>query len=391
LKTIRLKKNEDRRVRAGHLWIFSNEIADSSSEFVPGELVDVISYGGSFIGRGYINPQSLIASRLLTREREAIDSEFFVTRITRANALRHLLYPGEETYRLVYSEADGLPGLVIDRYGDVIVVQISTIGMHMRLGEILGALPAAGLSTRAVVLRTDTSSAQLEGFAEENRILSGELDQPVRIQQDGLFFDVDVIEGQKTGFYLDQRDNRRAAVGLLKGFNVLDCFSYTGAWALYAAKAGAAKVVGLDSSSRAIEAARKNAVLNSLESICSFEDVDVFTRLEELALSGAQFDCVVLDPPALVKSKRHLNQGEAAYEKLNRLAMKLLLPDGLLISCSCSYHVSRDRFWQIISSAARKAHREAVILEWRGQSRDHPIPVAMPESSYLKCAILRVS
>jgi 23S rRNA (cytosine1962-C5)-methyltransferase len=390
MKTIRLKKNEDRRVRAGHQWIFSNEIANMQEEFIPGEIVDVISYGGSFIGRGYVNLQSLIAVRLLSRDREDIDRAFFAERIARANALRRILYPSERTYRMVYGEADGLSGLVIDKYENVVVIQISTLGMHVRLGEIAGALPGAGISADVVVLRTDTPMARLEGFAEENRVLSGELQPPVRIRQDDLLFDVDVLEGQKTGFFLDQRDNRKAAASFFGGRTALDCFCYTGAWGLYAAKAGAKEVLGLDSSPKAVEAARHHAALNSLDSQVRFEEADVFERLEELGRTGRRFDCIVLDPPALVKSKRYLHKGEAAYEKLNRSALKLLSPYGFLISCSCSFHISRERFWQIISAATRKERRESSIIEWRGQSRDHPVPVAMPEASYLKCAILRV-
>jgi len=284
-----------------------------------------------------------------------------------------------------------LPGLVIDKYERALVVQVSTLGMHVRLGEILGALPAAGLESEAVILRTDAAMALLEGFPEENRVLSGELKPPVRIKQDGLLFDVDVLEGQKTGFFLDQRDNRKATAALFDGRRVLDCFTYTGAWAMYAGRAGAIEALGIDASSKAVEAARSHAALNGLESVCRFEEADVFERLEELALAESRFDCIILDPPALVKSRRHLGQGEAAYERLNRLALRLLNPDGFLITCSCSFHVSRDRFWQIISAAARKEHKDAVILEWRGQSRDHPVPAAMPESSYLKGCILRVS
>jgi 23S rRNA (cytosine1962-C5)-methyltransferase len=390
MRTVRLKKNEDRRARAGHLWIFSNEISNSADDFVPGETVEVVSYGGSLIGRGYINPQSLIAVRLLTRERREIDCDFFAERLARADSLRRVLYPGESAYRMVYGEADGLPGLVIDRYGDALVMQVSTLGMHVRLGELVGALPAAGISADTVILRTDASMAHLEGFPEESRVLSGELRPPVRIEQDGVLFDVDVLEGQKTGFFLDQRDNRRAAAGLFKNATILDCFCYTGAWALYAGRAGAASVLGLDSSARAIEAARHHAAQNALESVCRFEAADVFERLEEMGRLDMRFDCIILDPPALVKSRRHLGRGEAAYEKLNRLAMRLLSQNGFLVSCSCSFHITRERFWQIISAAARKARRECVILEWRGQSRDHPIPAAMPETSYLKCAILNV-
>lgn len=391
MKTIRLKKNEDRRARAGHQWIFSNEILSMGQEFAPGEIVEVVSFGGTFIGRGYINPQSLIAARLLTRDRRDIDRDFFAERIARAEKLRRLLRLNGNAYRMVYGEADGLPGLVIDRYDKTLVVQISTLGMHIRLGEIMGALPAAGIQAEAVALRTDTPMAQLEGFPEENRVLSGELRLPVRINQDALRFDVDVLEGQKTGFFLDQQDNRKASAGLLAGLSVLDCFCYTGAWSIYAGKAGAKQVLGLDSSSRAVEAARHHAELNSLESVCRFEEADVFQRLEDLERSGASFDCIILDPPALVKSRRHLNQGEAAYQKLNRLAMRLLSDGGLLISCSCSFHITRDHFWQILSASARKARKDCLILEWRGQSRDHPIPASMPEMSYLKCAILRVS
>lgn len=390
MRTIKLRKNEDRRVRAGHLWIFSNEVANLDRDFTPGETVDVVTHGGSFVGRGYINPQSLICVRILTRNRESIDRDFFAERIARALSLRRRLFPDEQSYRAVFGEADGLPGLVIDKYADVAVIQVSTLGMQTRLGEVLGALPVAGLEPRALVLRTDTPMAELEGFSGESRVLSGDLQSPVRIEQDGLLFDVDVMEGQKTGFYLDQRENRLAARRLFGGLRVLDCFCYTGAWALYAARAGATQVLGIDSSSRAIETAQRNAELNSLGSTCGFEAADAFERLDELVRSEGKFDCVILDPPALVKSKRHLKQGEAAYERLNRMAMKLVSSDGLLISCSCSFHISRERFWQILSSAARKSRRSAVIVEWRGQARDHPTLLAMPETAYLKCAIMRI-
>ncbi len=391
MRTIRLKKNEDRRVRAGHLWIFSNEITDLEKDFEPGEIVDVIGHASGYLGRGYINPHSLIAVRLLTRGREAIDKDFFAARIRRALDFRRRLFPGEETYRVVFGESDGLPGLVIDKYADVLVVQISTLGMKALLDEILGALPEAGLEPKAIVLRSDTPMAALEGFEGETRLLAGEAPSPVRIEQDGLKFDVDVLEGQKTGFYLDQRENRRVTAGLLKGLRVLDCFCYSGAWSIYAAKAGAKSVKGIDSSERATEAATANAELNAFDSVCRFETADVFERLAELAEEGKKFDCVILDPPALVKSKRNLKRGEAAYEKLNRMAMRLLKSDGFLISCSCSFHISREAFQRILSSAARKSRRTATVIEWRGQSRDHPELVAMPETSYLKCVIARIT
>jgi 23S rRNA (cytosine1962-C5)-methyltransferase len=391
VRTIKLKKNEDRRVRAGHLWIFSNEIADLETDYEPGEIVDVLGHASGYLGRGYVNPHSLIAVRMLTRGREAINKDFFAARIQRALEFRRRLYPGEETYRVVFGESDGLPGLVIDKYDDVLALQVSTLGMHARLDDIVAALPEAGLKPRAIALRADTPMAALEGFEGESKLLAGELEAPARIEQDGVKFDVDVLEGQKTGFYLDQRENRRSFAGLLKGLRVLDCFCYSGAWSMYAAKAGAKSVKGIDSSERAIEAATANAELNAFESICRFETADIFERLGELAEAGKKFDCVILDPPALVKSKRHVKRGEAAYEKLNRLAMRLLKSDGFLISCSCSFHISREAFQRILSSAARKSRRTATVIEWRGQSRDHPELVSMPETSYLKCVIARIT
>ncbi|MBI4830316.1 MAG: class I SAM-dependent rRNA methyltransferase [Candidatus Lindowbacteria bacterium] len=390
MRTIKLKKNEDRRVRAGHLWIFSNEIANLDQHVAPGETVDIVTHGGSFAGRGYVNPHSLIAVRVLTRDKEQIDVDFYARRIQQALSLRQLILPGEDSYRVVFGEADGLPGLVIDKYADTLVLQVSTLGMHTRLAEILAALPRAGLSARAVTLRADTPMTELEGFSGENRLLDGELESPVRIEQDGVFFFVDVMGGQKTGFYLDQRDNRRCASTLFKDMKVLDCFCYTGAWSVYAAKGGAKEVVGIDSSAAAIAMADRNAALNSLDSICRFETADVFDKLDELVHREEKFDCVILDPPALVKSRRSLKQGEAAYEKINQLAMKLIPPGGWLISCSCSFHISREHFAQILSAAARRARRNPVVIEWRGQSRDHPTLLSMPETAYLKCAIMRI-
>jgi 23S rRNA (cytosine1962-C5)-methyltransferase len=328
---------------------------------------------------------------VLTHQTETIDQEFFRRKILEAAALRRRLYGDEQTYRVVFGEADGLPGLVIDKYEDVLVVQVSTFGMNVRLGEVLGAISTSGLNPRAVVLRSDTPMAELEGFTGESRVLAGVIEHPVVIEQDGISFGVDVLQGQKTGFYLDQRENRRAATGLFKEFRVLDCFCYTGAWSLHAAAAGANEVVGLDSSEKAVEAARHNAEMNELDKACRFDVADVFERLNEMVSKGETYDCVILDPPSLVKSKRHLKQGEAAYERLNRLAMELLSVDGVLISCSCSFHISRERFQHILSAAARKSRRSAVVMEWRGQARDHPVLLAMPETSYLKCAIMRIA
>jgi 23S rRNA (cytosine1962-C5)-methyltransferase len=252
----------------------------------------------------------------------------------------------------------------------------------------MGALPAAGINADAVVLRADTPMAQLEGFPEENRVLSGELQLPVRIHQDGLKFDVDVLEGQKTGFFFDQRENRLALRDLVKGRRTLDCFCYVGAWAFSAAKFGATEVIGIDSSEKAVQRATRNAALNGLPA--RFEAGDVFEKLRAFEKQKERFGCIILDPPAFVKSRAKVREALKGYKEINLRAMRLLEAGGILVTCSCSHHIDQELFREMLIDAAWSAGRQARLLEMRTQSRDHPMLLAAKETQYLKCAILQV-
>jgi 23S rRNA (cytosine1962-C5)-methyltransferase len=388
MKRVILKRGEERRIRAGHCWVFSNEIENIRDPFAPGEPVDVSTSGGRFIGRGYINPHSLIAVRLLTRAREEVDSQFFRRRIQAALGYRRALYPGDRTYRVVYSESDGLAGLIVDKYEDYLAVQTLTLGMNRHL-ELIVEVLAELLAPRGIVLRNDTSAAELEGMPPEQRIIHGDITGVVRIEQDGVLFDVDPLTGQKTGFYLDQRDNRQRLEKLVRGSEVLDCFCYTGAWSLYAARYGARRVLGIETSAHAISQAQANARLNGSD-VCEFQKADTLPRLKQLARSRTQFDCVVLDPPAFAKSKKHLRQALAGYLTVNRHAMRVVRPGGYLVTSCCSHHVDRESFMALLRKGAAQAGRRTYVVEFGGQSRDHPVLLAVPETEYLKCYILRM-
>ena len=386
---LRLRKNQDRRVRAGHPWIFSNEIDAVEGEPEGGAIVDVVDSRGAYLGRGYVNRHSLIAVRLLTRSRDPIDAAFFRKRIARALAWREELMPGARTVRLVSSEGDFLPGLVVDRFEDVLSVQVTTLGMEARKDWIKAALLDV-LEPRAIVLRNDTPMRKLEGLPLETSVWHGTYEPPVTIEVDGLRHQVDPLEGQKTGFYLDQRMNRRLLAGRVAGADVLDAFSYGGAWGLAALRDGAARVTFLDRSEPALEAARASLVLNGFdEGRATFVLGDAFEALPALVGERRRFDVVVLDPPALVKSRSKLAAGLKGYRELNRRAMSLLPEGGWLFTNSCSHHVSPEDFLRVLGEAARDAHRPFRFLEWGRQSPDHPILLASPETSYLKCAVLR--
>jgi 23S rRNA (cytosine1962-C5)-methyltransferase len=386
MHTIRLKKNEERRILAGHSWIFSNEIHDSLQDLEPGQLVRLVSWRGRFLGIGHLSPNSLIAVRLLSRRHAAIDGLFYRERLVAADARRQWLYPGSSSYRLAFGEADLLPGLVVDRYDRHLVVQTLTQGMA-RVEELLVELLEEIFEPAAIVLRNDSPVRSLEGLPLERRVAYGEPTEPLVIELHGLRFHVAPMEGQKTGFYLDQRENRPVLQGLVQGGRVLDACCYEGAWGLYAARSGAREVVGVDVSGTALERARLNAEMNGLGTRCRFVEQNVF---DFLTTSKERFDAVVLDPPAFIKSKAKIEEGERGYLELNRLAMRLISPGGLLVTCSCSHHLTRDRFQTLLGHAARLAKRRLRLLEVRGQSRDHPVLMSMPETSYLKCFVFEV-
>jgi 23S rRNA (cytosine1962-C5)-methyltransferase len=382
-----LSKNQDRRIRGGHPWVFSNEVEGVEGNPADGDLVEVADFRGAFLGTAYYNRRSLICARLLTRGRDEIDADFFARRIERALRLRESVLPGEKTLRLVYGESDQLPGLVIDRYADVLAVQVLTLGIEVRADLVREAIERV-LAPRGVVRVADTSLRELEGLPLERGVWWGDVPEKVAVEIEGLHLEADLLHGQKTGLFLDQRLNRRRAETRAKGKRVLDLFCYQGEWALHAARGGASDVLGVDSSEPAIAAARRNLAANGLEHV-GFRRGDVFDVARELERGSQRFGLVILDPPALIKSRRHLAAGERAYRDLNRLAMSLLDEDGVLITCSCSHHLDDAMFRQVLLESARSARRPLRVLEWAGESPDHPQLLAVPETHYLKCAVLQ--
>ena len=384
-----LAKGEDKRIRAGHPWIFSNEIREITGDRSPGVTAEIYDAGGGFIGTGYYNSRSLIAARLLARTRVDIDTAgFYRELIGRALDYRHALYPGMATYRAVYGEGDFLPGLVVDKYGDYLSVQFLTCGIDSRR-ELLTAVLVEMFSPKGIVARNDASVRALEGLGERVEVLYGDVPANVEMEEHGLRFRVDLLHGQKTGHFLDQKENHLMLRGLVQGKEVLDCFCYTGSWGIHAATFGAARVTCVDISDRAIALARENVGHNGLADIVGCEAVDAFDRLRSLKNEGKSFDVVVLDPPAFIKSRKVLKEGMKGYFTINRRAMELLRPGGHLITCSCSYHMEREMFRNLLASSAQQAGREMRLIEVRSQAPDHPVLLAIPETEYLKCFVLQ--
>ncbi len=382
-----LRKNQDRRVRGGHPWIFSNEIAELEGEVENGDLVDVTDFRGAFLGRAYYNAHSLIAARLLTRGRDPIDAAFFARRFERALRLREGVLPGAAAVRLVYGESDQVPGLVVDRYGDVLVAQVLTLGIERRAEMVREALEHV-FRPRGCVRAADAPVRSLEGLPLERGTWWGEVPPRLEVEVEGFRIEVDLEHGQKTGLFLDQRLNRRQAEARASGRRVLDAFCYQGQWALHAARGGAREVVALDSSKGALAAAARNFERNGVADRVRLLEGDAFDTLRDLERAGERFGLVVLDPPALIKSRKSLEAGARAYRDLNRVAMRLLDEEGTLITCSCSHHLDDGLFQQLLIEAARAAHRPFRIAEWSGAAPDHPRLLAVPETHYLKCAVL---
>lgn len=391
LPLLRLKRGEDRRLRGGHPWVFSNEVDTASTPLTaldPGALVAIADSRGQSVGWGYVNPHALICARLLGREAPPADLQAFLRqRLRSALALRERLGRARHG-RLVFGESDGLPGLVVDRFGDVLVGQIATRGMEALRGALTEAL-LAEFAPGTLLWKNDGGARDLEGLPHEQHVIGPE---PVEleIEEGGLAFRVPLHGAQKTGWFYDQTDNR-AALGryLPSGARTLDVCSYAGGWGLSMLRHGATSAACIDSSQAALDAAARNAALNGLE--LRLIRGDAFEQLQMLDAAGERFDVVVVDPPAFIKRKRDLPQGEAAYRKLNQLAMKLLSDDGLLVSCSCSWHLPADALPPMLQAGARHLARNVQILEFRGQSADHPVHPAVPESRYLKAVIARVT
>ena len=399
LPALRLKRNEDRRLHAGHLWIFSNEVDTQQTpltKFKPGELVRVLAHNDRALGLAYVNPKSLISARVLSTW-SFPDTQWLAGRIRTALSLRERLY-SQPYYRLVYGESDGLPGLVVDRYGSSCVVQIGTAGMEELKPQIQEALIQV-LRCEALLFKNDSSAREMEGLPSYVEAAKGKFDELGVVVEDGLKFQAPLAEGQKTGWFFDQAANRRALTRYVrKGASVLDVFSYVGAWGVRAAHSGAAEVLCVDSSAAALELAASNAERNGGNAIGGGKPGklttlkgDAFDVLEDLAKKRARFDVVVIDPPAFAKRKKDLPKALAAYKRLNQLAMQVLGDDGILVSCSCSYHVSAEDLQDAIAKAARGADKHLQILEMGGQAPDHPVHPAIPETRYLKAYFCRVN
>jgi 23S rRNA (cytosine1962-C5)-methyltransferase len=390
LPSLRLKHNEDRRISAGHQWVFSNEVdtaATPLTAFKPGDVCRVVSSRDKFLGFAYVNPKTLICARLLARAPEFPPGKgLFVHRLQVALALRERVY-AQPFYRAVYGESDGLPGLVLDRFGDVMVGQIGTAGMEAFKDEIATAVQQV-LKPVAMLWKNDSGARELESLESYVKPAFGNVPPLVPLEESGVRFQVPLIDGQKTGWFYDQAMNRRALLKYVNGKTVLDVFSYLGAWGLTAAKAGAKDVTCVDSSASAMELVDAAAKKNGLN--VTAEKGDAFKVLEAMIAAGRKFDVVIVDPPAFIKRKKDIPKGEAAYRRLNQLAMQLLERDGLLVSCSCSYHMSGDALLGAIQKAARHLNRFVQVIEVGGQAPDHPIHPGIEETRYLKTFICRV-
>lgn len=386
--TIKLKAHEERRLRAGHLWIFSNEIdtGEGFRNIAAGSLCRVFDSRNKALGIGYINPKTLMAVRMLSSNANAeINAEWFAGRIKSALSLRERIYPTPH-YRLVYGESDGLPGLVVDRYGDVLVAQLSTAGMDALKPMVIEVLQSV-LKPRGILLRNDIAMRETEGLQQEVEQIGDVLDT-VEIEESGVRFEIPLKAGQKTGWFYDQHDNRNRLSRYVRDARVLDVFSYIGGWAMRAHGFGAKTVSCIDSSATALEAAQRNAQLNgaNLETIKG----SALDMLKQLRDQTRQFDVIIVDPPALIKRKKDAEAGLEHYASLNRVAMQLLVPGGILVSCSCSHHLELEQLQRVLLREARTANRRLQILEQGGQGPDHPVHPAIPETRYLKGYFCRV-
>ena len=387
--TIRLLPGHDKRVAFGHPWVYSNEIAmDAAAKALPpGRLVALASANGKSLGVASFNPHTLIAGRIFSREASMrIDQDFFVTRLERALAMRHRLYP-EPYYRLIHAEADGLPGVILDRFGDVLSCQINTAGMGLLQEDFLAACHKV-LAPRAIVLRNDTAARSLEGLNEEDRLAFGELPSPVEIVENGARFIIDPLGGQKTGWFYDHRENRKLASRFASGARVLDLYTFGGGFGILAALAGADQVLAIDSSESALSLAAKSATLNNVVTKCRFARGDVFEELERLNSQSERFDLVIADPPAFARSRKDLGPALRGYRKLARLSASLVSKGGALLIASCSHQVETDAFAEAVSRGLQDAQRDGRILASTGAAPDHPVHPLLPESAYLKAQML---
>ncbi|MBI5875350.1 MAG: class I SAM-dependent rRNA methyltransferase [Deltaproteobacteria bacterium] len=374
---------------SGHVWVFNNEIKAVNGNYSNGDIVSVTDGKTRFVGKGYINDNSKIIIRILSFKDEPIDKSFFRKRIE--NALKHRLSLGwqiDDSFRVVFSEGDLIPGLIVDKYGDILSLQILTFGMEKWKTDVVEILKDI-FKPKTIVERSDVETRKKEGLSPRKGFLWGDENSKVVIALDGLKFEIDLLEGHKTGFYLDQQENRKIIEPYVKDKRVLDCFAYTGAFAMYAAKYGAKEVVALEDSGKIFEMLNRNIQLNGFENIIKQEKGDAFDWLREQYKKGERFDCVILDPPSFVKGKEAMAGAWRGYKDINILGLKLLNDNGYLITSSCSQNISPTAFLDILNDAARDAGCMLQLVENRSQAKDHPILLGMPETHYLKVVAAR--
>ncbi|MEK6281113.1 MAG: class I SAM-dependent rRNA methyltransferase [Acidobacteriota bacterium] len=385
MNEVKVTKRGADRIRNGHLWIYRSDVADTG-ELIGGSIVSVVDKGSNFIGQAFYSDSSQITLRFLTLSREPIDREWWRKRIREAAARRAGITPDTTAYRLVYSEGDLLASIIIDRYDDVLVLQTLSQGSEA-IKPMLVQLLTEEFAPAAIIERNDVRVRLHEGLQMISGPLYGEAPGEFEIRQDGIRFKVAPLAGQKTGSFLDQRENRLAARTVAQGKG-LDCFTFNGAFAIHLASV-CDSVTGIDISGEAIALARENAALNNAGNV-EFREANVFDALREMEAAGERFDTIVLDPPAFAKNRASVKAAERGYKEINLRALKLLNPGGILVTCTCSYHMSEGTFLELLAQAANDAHRKVQIIEKRMQASDHPILLTVPETYYLKCVIARV-
>lgn len=389
MEKVHLKRKIQSRIANGHPWIFANEVEKVEGEPRPGAVVEVYYHDGKFVGKGYFNQQSQIMVRLLTRERkEEVDEAFFLHKIKECWAYRQQL-GYTENCRLVFGEADGLPQLIIDKFNDHFVIQTLALGIDQWKPALVKALQTV-FKPKGIYERNDVPVRELEGLPLHKGFLSDPFDTKILINENGLKFHVDIENGQKTGYFLDQQDNRRAIQNIVKGADVLGAFTYTGTFEIHAAHYGAKSVLGLDISENAVQQANRNAALNGLEHIVKFETANAFDVLKQWGKDGKKWDVVMLDPPAFTKSRANIEKAITGYKEINLRGMKLVKPGGFLVTSSCTNLVNPELFLQIIDMAAKDARRKIRQVTFQTQSSDHPIIWSMENTQYLKFLIIQV-
>lgn len=391
--TVTLKKGAGRQLKSGGMWVYDNEIDTFSETVEDGGLIELYDFDDYFMGIGFINRRSKITVRMLSRHTREINEEFIRQRVRDAVSYR-MDTVDTSSCRLIFGEADFLPGIVIDKFSDVLVVESLALGIdrfkQLIVDDLKEILKEYGMPIRGVYERSDAKVRQLEGMERVKGFIGEEFDTKVMITENGVKYYVDVKDGQKTGFFLDQKYNRRAIGGLCKGAKVLDCFTHTGSFALNAGISGASSVLGVDASELAVNQATENAKLNGLEDIVRFKCADVFDLLQQLEKSGEKFDVVILDPPAFTKSRNSIKNAVKGYREINLRGMKLVKDGGYLATCSCSHFMDPELFTKTIGEAARNVHKRLRQIEYRTQSPDHPILWSADESLYLKFYIFQV-